>query len=172
MSRNIKLIFLTGFMGAGKTTVGKVLADKLQCGFVDLDAVVIEREQKSIAEIFTENGEKYFRDCESEALNSLAVDRSAVVATGGGVVIRKENRDRMKEIGRLIYLKASWNVLKNRLESSTERPLVDQKNGWDNVETLWLDRQTCYEDCDLVVRTDDLQPEEIAQSIMKQLAGQ
>lgn len=171
MTQDIKLIFLTGFMGAGKTTVARILADKLQWVYIDLDDVLVSNEQKSISDIFTENGEEYFRDCESSLLNSQMFERASVVATGGGIVARKINRDRMKALGKIVYLKTSWNELKSRLASSTDRPLVDQNNGWTSVEKLWAERQPYYEDCDIIVETDGLKPAEIVTSIMKQLPG-
>lgn len=155
-------IFLTGFMGAGKSTVGKLLAAQLKRPFVDIDERIVQRARRAIAEIFATNGEGYFRDCETAILKELRQQPVAVYATGGGIVEREENRCEMKAIGRIIYLKTSWPILKARLQQSAGRPLVDSASGWDNVKELWTKRQPFYEDADIVVDTDGLTPLEVA----------
>ncbi|MGB3729646.1 MAG: shikimate kinase, partial [Thermodesulfobacteriota bacterium] len=91
-----KNIFLVGFMGAGKSTVGKILADKIGYGYYDADKFIEEQAGTTITQIFAEHGEPYFRDLESESLETLAAKEKLVVATGGGVVQRDKNWDAMK----------------------------------------------------------------------------
>lgn len=158
-------IFLTGFMGAGKSTAGKSLAALLGSPFVDLDEQIVCYEKRSIADIFAAEGETYFRDCETKVLQDLCPQSVTIYATGGGIVVRDENRQVMKSKGRIIYLKTSWPTIKARLQQSVDRPLVDPAKGWDEVRNLWLKRQTYYEDADFVVDTDGLTPLQVAQKI-------
>ncbi len=159
-------IFLTGFMGAGKSSVGRVLADLLKCSFADLDEMIVQREGRSIAEIFAVDGEDYFRDCETAILNELPQQQEAAVySTGGGLVIREENRRQMRRLGRIIYLKASWPTLMVRLQQSVDRPLVTPERDWDKLKNLWTRRQAFYADADIVVDTEGLAPLQVAQDI-------
>jgi len=160
-----KNIFLTGFMGAGKSTVGRLLANLMNRPFVDLDEMIVQRENRTITDIFSADGEKYFRDCETSVLNELYQQPVAIYATGGGIVVRDENRRTMKGIGSIVYLKTSWATLKNRLRKSVDRPLVDPDAGWDHVKALLADRQTFYEDADIVVETDGCTPSQVAHKI-------
>jgi shikimate kinase len=158
-------IFLTGFMGAGKSTVGELLAARLNTPFLDLDAMIVQRENRTIAEIFATDGEGYFRDCETSTLKALRQQAIAVYATGGGIVERDENRRDMKAIGRILYLKTGWPTLRTRLQQSVDRPLIDPERGWHDVKALWTRRQVFYEDADLIVETDGLTPLEVTEKI-------
>jgi shikimate kinase len=162
-------VFLTGFMGAGKSTVGNLLAGLLSCPFVDLDEKIVEFENHTIAEIFAVEGESYFRDCETRVLKALAQEPATVYATGGGLVVRDENRREMRRLGQSVYLKAGWQTLEKRLRKSTGRPLVNTENDWSEVKTLWEKRQPFYNDADLVVATDELTPLQVAQKITMEL---
>jgi shikimate kinase len=164
-----KSIFLTGFMGAGKTTVGQLLADMLKLPFVDLDARVVQQEQRSIREIFSVEGESYFRSCETALLEELKDEPVAVYATGGGIVEREGNRKTMMAMGCVVYLDASWTTLRNRLQHSIERPLVDRDKGWEVLKSLWVKRQKFYTMADIIVQTDGLAAPEIARNIAGKL---
>lgn len=170
MQRLIKnTIFLTGFMGSGKSTVGKSLAGLLGYPFVDLDDLIVQHEHRPIAEIFATDGEQYFRDCESTVVQELPKHQAAIYATGGGLVVRDENRHQMASLGKVVYLKASWPVLKQRLQQSVERPLVNSSKDWGNVKDLLSQRQIYYEQADLVIETNGLTPLQIAQKIISEL---
>ena len=158
-------IFLTGFMGSGKSTVGKSLSGLLGYPFVDLDELIVQREHRPIAEIFATDGEPYFRDCESAVLQKMSAHQDAIYATGGGLVVRDVNRRQMASLGKVVYLKTSWPVLKQRLQQSVERPLINSSKDWDNVKDLLSQRQKYYEQADLIVDTDGLTPLQIAQKI-------
>ena len=160
-----KNIFLTGFMGAGKSSVGRLLAKLLNRPFVDLDEMIVQRENRTIADIFSVDGEKYFRDCETSVLNELCQQSVAIYATGGGIVVRDENRRAMKKVGRIVYLKTSWATLESRLRKSVNRPLVDPEAGWDHVKALLVERQAFYKDADIVVETDGCTPLQVARKI-------
>lgn len=152
-------------MGAGKTTVGQLLAAQLNISFADLDAMIVQRENRAITEIFAAEGEGYFRDCETSMLKALRQQATAVYATGGGIVERDENRREMKAIGRIIYLKTGWPTLRARLQQSVDRPLVDPEKGWHDVKALWTKRQAFYEDADIIVKTDGFTPLEVTEKI-------
>ena len=162
-----KIIFLTGFMGAGKSTVGKMLAEKLNYNFADTDTLIVEQKGQSIAEIFAGSGEDYFRELETDVLKNLELSSPTVFATGGGIVLRKENRSFMRQQGAVVYLRASWPETRSRLLDSKERPLVNQQEGWESVEKRWLERQKFYEDADYIIDTDKFTPEECVTEIYK-----
>ena len=162
-------VFLTGFMGAGKSTTGKVLADLLKYRFVDLDSEIVEQQGRSIAEIFSVEGEEYFRDLETSLLNNLESSTASVFATGGGIVERDQNRRQMRKSGLIIYLDAEWSTLKKRLVSSQDRPLVVPGQNWDEVKQRWESRQKYYRDADYVIDTDNLTPSQVAVQIIERL---
>lgn len=118
-------IFLIGFMGSGKTTVGKQLALLLHADFIDLDKLIEEKEQASISTIFERNGEQYFRERESFFLKSLAASGDVVIATGGGTPCFFDNMEWMNDNGVTIYLKATPKLLSDRLRKERDhRPLL------------------------------------------------
>lgn len=120
-----QVIFLVGFMGAGKSRTGKKLAKALNLPFLDSDIELKRQTQKSIEEIFDEQGEKYFRELEKNWLNQLK-DESAVIAVGGGLPCYYNNMERMNEMGLTIYLKLSVEALADRLKNAkTVRPLIE-----------------------------------------------
>ena len=162
-------IFLTGFMGAGKSTVGRRLAQRLDYRFVDLDQLIVAREGRSIAEIFASQGEVYFRDCEAAVLAEQAETVRTVFATGGGIVGREENRVLMQQIGTVVYLRASWSTLERRLARSSGRPLADPQQGWEKIRQLWHCRLPWYEEADLVIDTDQLTVPEVVRAIIPRL---
>jgi shikimate kinase len=108
-------IFLTGFMGAGKTTVGRIVAGRLGLPFLDLDERVVEADGRPIPEIFSQSGEEAFRCAERDALADLERVPDSVVACGGGVVVRDENRAALRRLGRVVYLTPA----RSRAPSST-----------------------------------------------------
>lgn len=118
-------IFLVGFMGSGKTTLGQKLAELMDVAFIDLDNKIESAEEKSVSEIFRDRGEEYFRTIESEALRKTARIRNAVIATGGGAPCFHHNMKWMNENGITVYLKAEPGELYHRLLKEREtRPLV------------------------------------------------
>ena len=162
-------IFLTGFMGAGKSTVGRLLAKLLNCSFVDLDAKIEEREHCSITDIFITHGEQYFRDCETAILKEISSLENTVYATGGGIVLKEENRILMKTCGKIIFLKAEWDILEKRLQQSVDRPLVNQADTTRDLKMLWADRQHFYHDADFIVETKGLLPLQVAHEILSKI---
>jgi shikimate kinase len=120
-----RLIYIIGFMGSGKTTAGKKLASLLGWSFIDLDKKVEENEGKSIADIFSENGEEYFRIAESRMLKKLDTAKDTVISTGGGTPCYTDNMNIMLESGLTIYLRLTPLQLRSRLSGSNgDRPLI------------------------------------------------
>lgn len=117
-------IFLIGFMGTGKTTVGRALSDQLDLRFVDMDDVIVERAGKSIPEIFAEDGEPAFRAIERQVAHDLANQQGLVVATGGGVVLDPDNMADFHAGGLVVCLSAAPGTILDRVEGDTNRPLL------------------------------------------------
>ncbi len=167
-----KNIFLVGFMGAGKSTVGKILAEKTGYSFIDADQYIEEKAGTTITQIFAEHGEPYFRDLESEATDELAKNENQVIATGGGVVQRDRNWNAMKENGITVYLKASVETIWERIKDDTKRPLLQVENPVETARELLNKRTPMYEKADMIVLTDNLSLEQAADEILSLLNSQ
>ena len=120
----MKNIVLVGLMGAGKTTVGKILSEKLKREFIDTDEMIVKSEKKSINEIFAQNGEKYFRELEKNIVLKVSQMVDKVISVGGGALENFENVSNLKHNGILFYLKADVDTLEKRLKNATDRPLL------------------------------------------------
>jgi shikimate kinase len=161
-------VFLIGFMGAGKTTVGKVLAQRLGWSFYDLDELIEHREQRSIASIFADLGESGFRNIESATLIQLLQNgshqESSVIALGGGTFVQQENREALKQTGALtVLLNAPVKELERRCqEAESVRPLAQDK---DKFEQLFASRQQAYALADFRVETTGKSIEAVAAEI-------
>ncbi|WP_246945956.1 shikimate kinase [Bacillus pinisoli] len=144
-------IFLTGFMGSGKSTIGRELSNHLQLPVIDTDEQIERETGISIREIFSTFGESYFRDLESKTLFSLPTT-NLIVTTGGGMVIRKENREWMRKNGTMVYLQCDFDVIWSRLEHDQTRPLVVNSQK-EQIKHLYLERQQYYEENDFFIDT-------------------
>ncbi len=150
-----KNIILTGFMGVGKTSVGTRLAQDLGFSFVDTD-VLIEADQKiTITEIFSNFGEQYFRDVESRVIRQVLENEGQVVSTGGGAVIRDENRRSFKENGVTICLTARPEVIYDRIRHETHRPLLQVADPPGKIRELLTARAPFYHQADFIIDTSD-----------------
>lgn len=153
-------IVLIGFMGSGKTTFGKALAEHMHMEFLDTDAYIEERAGKSIPEIFAEDGEEAFRRLETEVLMYLRDSVSGTVfATGGGMPLRQENARLLKEIGKVCYLTAAPQVIYDRVKGDTNRPLLQDKDPYGRICHLMRERRPLYEKAaDVIVdaNSDDI----------------
>lgn len=151
-------IYLIGFMGAGKTTVGTILAKRLNREFCDTDAMIEERLKESIAQIFKRRGETYFRKVESEIVQKVTEFESTVVSLGGGAVLLQKNWTLVQQSGVSVYLKWEHGVLISRILYDSERPLVDKlKKSLRPVELVNLlnKRRELYERADYIVNCDE-----------------
>ncbi|WP_321532000.1 shikimate kinase [uncultured Desulfuromonas sp.] len=164
-----KNIYLVGFMGAGKSTVGRLLASALNVDFVDLDEMIVERFQSTINEIFTEKGEAVFRLFETDLLQEFSVKEGLVFSTGGGIIGAERNWQIMNSCGVVVFLACSWPTLLARLESSSERPLVN-KNDLTSLKALYESRLELYQRADVQIDVDELSPEEVVSEIKQKLA--
>lgn len=162
----MKNIALTGFMGTGKTTVGKLLAKRLGYKFIDLDHKIEKETNMTINDIFSTLGESSFRDLETAAIKKL-VDRSMIVlATGGGVVIREENIAMLKCFGLVVCLWASPDTIYARTKTNRQRPLLRVDNPVERIKSLLAERNQNYQKADISIKTDDKSPLQIVEEII------
>lgn len=142
-------IYLVGFMGAGKTTVGRELASALDLPFFDLDDLVESAEGMSIREIFGAHGEPYFRNRERDLLRTTALASRGVIATGGGTFTFRENIEIIQNAGTSVYLAASYTTLRDRIDgTSAERPMFHDEMA---LHRLYESRRTFYEEADIMI---------------------
>ena len=163
-------IFLTGYMGSGKSTIGRKVAALLGMNFIDLDKYIEERNFKSVPNIFAQEGEEAFREKERQALREVAQFEDIVVGTGGGAPCFFDNMQRMNDAGITIYLAPDNETLAFRLlKSKTERPLIAGKNKEELIQfinTALEKRSPFYEQSKIVIRgKNDIQPEEVLRLI-------
>ena len=161
--RNINLV---GPMGAGKSTIGRVLAAELHLSFRDSDKVIEDRTGADIPWIFDMEGEEGFRDRETAVLDELSTGQDVVIATGGGIILRAQNRDTMKVSGYVCYLTASIEQLVERTARDKKRPLLQVENPRQKIIDLVALRDPLYrEAADFVINTDRRSPKLVAQEI-------
>ena len=168
MKTNIALI---GFMGTGKTAVGKVLAEKLRRKFVELDSLIEQKAGKSIPDIFQQDGETAFRKLEIEVTKEVSRDKNLVIACGGGIVLNKINIDRLRENARVVYLTASPGVILKRVANEEgQRPLLEAANKALNIRELLEFRKPFYERAaDITVNTSKLDVGSVVEQIIEKL---
>jgi shikimate kinase len=168
MKSNIALI---GFMGAGKSAAGKVLAARLKMGFIELDSVVEEKAGKSIADIFKCDGEPAFRRLESQAAREAARMEKTVISCGGGVILDPANMECLKKNALVIYLKAGPDVILKRVKgSATVRPLLESDDPGRVVSGLLAARCHLYEQAaDMVIDTSHSNIDDVVSKIIREL---
>lgn len=131
-------------MGSGKSSVGRLISGRLGFQFVDTDALIVQRAGMEIAQIFAREGEERFRDLETSVLESLAHRERCVIATGGGVVLRERNRELLRQLGFVVLLAASDEVIFERVSRNTKRPLLQTENPRETVSAMLTARQPAY----------------------------
>ena len=164
-------IILTGFMGSGKSSVGRLLARQLARTFVDLDAVIVSAAGMSINEIFAQEGEAAFRSRERECLVSVLQQAPSVLATGGGVVISADNRNLMRSKGIVINLTVSLQQVMERLKGADDRPLLSGDDAAVRAVRLMEEREQFYTDADIRIDTDGKSVEDVAAEILNYVKG-
>lgn len=182
-------IILIGYMGCGKSTVGRKLAEKLQLSLLDTDVWIEEKEGTTISKIFAEKGENYFRDLETECLRELLkeqdleidfmsnADKCAgekclnkygryVISVGGGLPVREENRKLLRQLGRVIYLKARPDTIYERIKGDTTRPLLQTENPLQRIKEMMISREEKYQEASHeVINVDEKNISEIIEAI-------
>ena len=163
-------IALIGFMGAGKTVVGRALADKLGIEFVELDYLIEEKAGKSIAEIFQQDDEVVFRELEIEVTKDVADSKNQVIACGGGIVLNKINIDRLKKESVIVYLTASPKVILKRVSDDDERPLLKVTDPAQTIQELLRFRKPFYEQAaDIKIDTSKLDVNSVVEQIINKV---
>lgn len=163
-------ILLIGFMGTGKTTVSKELAKKTQMPEIDMDRYIVEYENMSIADIFSQKGEPYFRNLETECLKKILKTKNQIISCGGGVAMKEENVTHMKEGGVTILLSATPETVYERVKDNSERPILNGNMNVEYISGLMNARKPKYEAAaDLVIDTDGKKVSDIADEIIKKI---
>jgi len=162
----MKRIFLVGFMGSGKTTVGRLLAERLHYEFIDLDEEICRRVGRTIPDIFQQEGEAAFRRLETEMLKEIACRERIVVALGGGAFVAEENRGLIQRQGLSVWLDCPLSTIRHRLEGVTNRPLFGSA---EQVEALYHHRLSSYAHSDLRINAAQSSPEEVVEDILSRL---
>jgi shikimate kinase len=163
-------VILIGFMGSGKTTVGKILAARLGWELVDTDELIEARTGEPVARIFRDHGERVFRDREVEALASLVQKHRLVVATGGGAPAQPRNRQFFSAPAAIFHLRVSLQTVRARTRGDSGRPLLSLSEN--ALRALFDSRQPVYDAMGTSVETDGRTPGDVAEDILRLLAGQ
>ena len=163
----LKNIILVGFMGTGKTVVGHELSKSLSIPFVDTDDIIKKNSGMKISEIFEQFGEKHFRNLESEAVKEACSHKSAVIAAGGGAVIRRKNVEVMKESGIVFCLESSPEEIWRRVKSETHRPLLQVSDPLKKIKQILADRAPYYARADYTIDTTGLSVSDVSAKIVK-----
>ncbi len=162
-------IILCGFMGCGKSTVGALLAKKNGMAFVDLDSYIEKQQNKTISDIFAENGENYFRELEKQAAKELMEKNGLVVAAGGGTLTFSENVETFRKNGKIILLDIPIETVAKRLENDTTRPLLNRPDKDKAMKELYDKRLPLYRAAaDMIVNGDD-SPMQVCKDIIAAL---
>lgn len=163
-------LYLIGFMGAGKSTVGNEIAGRLGVPFIDLDDEIESRASQAVKEIFSTRGEEHFRALEREALLAVTAIERAVVACGGGVVLRDDNRVTLKSTGTVVYLKVSAGEAIARIGDADTRPLLSGAGGGLAATALLASREALYKAvADIEVETLGRTASEVATAVITDL---
>lgn len=165
-------LILVGFMGTGKTSTGRALAARLGREFVDMDALIEQREGRTIPDIFAASGEPYFRALERALVRELAARRALVIAPGGGIVLNPDNIRDFAATGRVCCLRASPEIIVKRIGRDTNRPLLQANDKLGRIRDLLAKRQPLYDAIPFQIDTDGKTPEAVADEILAALASQ
>ncbi|TKD70091.1 shikimate kinase [Pseudalkalibacillus hwajinpoensis] len=160
----MKAIYLTGFMGSGKTTVAEKLSFELAVPAIDTDHQVEEVTGKAIPDIFSSEGEEAFRKYETESLKTIP-NKNVVISTGGGIILKKQNREFMRKHGTVIYLHCEPEEILKRLEGDSSRPLLSGENRQAKIQSIFSERLPLYREAHFEIDTTNRSVSEIANEI-------
>ena len=161
-----KNLTLTGMMGVGKSTIGKILAKKLNYNFIDIDNLIENKEGLSINLIFKNNGEDYFRKIENDITLSELKKNNSVISLGGGAFLNNAIRKSVKKLSISFWLDIQIDELVKRLKKNNKRPLLFKKNTSETVKKIYFDRKKIYNEADHRVKCDSLRSKEIVNKIL------
>ena len=162
-------VILVGFMGAGKSSVGRILATRLGRCFVETDEMITATEGRPIPEIFAERGEAHFRALEDEVVRLLALKRGDVIATGGGLPCRDGRPEALRAVGTVVWLSGDFGALYQRALRGGDRPMLSGKTP-EQAQALYEARKPFYARADLAVDTTGLNPDQVAARVAAALA--
>ena len=161
-----KNLTLTGMMGVGKSTIGKILAKKLNYNFVDIDKLIESKENLSINLIFKHKGESYFRKIEYKVILSELKNNNSVISLGGGAFLNNAIRKNAKKLSTSFWLDVPLEKLIKRLKKNKKRPLLLNKNLSETVKKIYFDRKKIYNEADYRIKCNSLRSGEIANKIL------
>lgn len=162
----MKNIILTGFMGTGKTAVGREIARILQMNLIDIDTEIAKSERMTINSIFEQFGETRFREIETEMIKKKSSMKNVVISTGGGAVLKQENMDMLRGNGVIVCLRAAPETIFSRTGSSENRPLLKVEDPLQKIHDLLNYREPFYRKADIMIDTKDKTPFQIAEEII------
>lgn len=160
-------IFLIGFMGVGKSTMARLLAEALQMELIEMDETIEAEQEMTINEIFAQKGEEGFRDIESALVERISQEKKAIISCGGGAVLRAKNVENMKKSGKIIFLTATPQTIFERVHNSTNRPLLNNNMNVEYIAQLMERRREIYEkSADVIIATDEKDQDMILEELL------
>ena len=166
---SMKNIVLTGFMGTGKTAVGKKLSRLLNMELVDVDTEIEKSQKMTVKEIFKNFGEPRFREIETEMIKKLSGKENIIISTGGGAVLKQENMDILREKGIIVCLMAKPETILSRTSHNSNRPLLHVEDPFGKINELLNFRKPFYERADIMIDTEGKTPIQIAEEIIEKI---
>ena len=163
----MKNIVLVGFMGSGKTTIATKLASRLKARYISTDDLIVEKEKRTINEIFTKSGEDYFRDVESEVIKGLSSQEGLVINAGGGAVLREENIANLRSNGIVICLTADEETIMERTKKYKHRPLLNVEDPKRKIRDLLAKRAPFYAKADHTIDTGKMTIRQVVERIVE-----
>ena len=161
-----KSLVLTGMMGVGKSTIGRLIAKRLKIKFIDVDKVIEKKEKKTIKRIFEDHGEKYFRKLEEKTTLKILKNNRSVIALGGGAFINKEIRQKVLSSCLSVWLKVDLDKLIKRYNKNDRRPLLDKKKLNTDVKRIYQSRKKIYSLANFKINCDNIDKIKIVQKIL------
>lgn len=162
----MKTIVLIGMMGSGKTTIGKLLGEKLTLRSIDIDVIIEQNEKRTVSEIFQNEGEKYFRNIERETIKKNFTNKDLIISLGGGAFEDQLTQELLLKNSTVIYLKTSPNVILERIKNNTNRPLLKNQMSVEKIQSIILQRQKNYELANITILTDNKNTDKIVEEIL------
>lgn len=162
----MKTIVLIGMMGSGKTTIGKLLGEKLTLRSIDIDVIIEQNERRTVSEIFQNEGEKYFRNIERETIKKNFTNKDLIISLGGGAFEDQLTQELLLKNSTVIYLKTSPNVILERIKNNTNRPLLKNQMTVEKIQSIILQRQKNYELANITILTDNKNTDRIVEEIL------